>query len=98
MVRPLSPSPPTLYERKLAFLPAEPKTSRRAPQPISPLALNAAERTFAPSLDEVAKQAYFTHLNEGSLDGREVRPWLAAETGLIAERSGPSVSGFHGRA
>jgi hypothetical protein len=66
-----------------------------APQPISPLALNAREATFAPSPDEVARRAYFTYVNQGSRDGHEVQHWLAAEAELIAERNRTRVHGFH---
>jgi hypothetical protein len=68
-----------------------------APQPVSPLTLNARETAFAPSADEVARRAYFTYVNQGSPDGHEVQHWLAAEAELIAERNLTRVHGFHNR-
>jgi hypothetical protein len=59
-----------------------------APQPIEPM---------TPSPDEVARRAYFTYVNQGSLDGHEVQHWLAAEAELIAERNLTRVHGFHNR-
>jgi hypothetical protein len=59
-----------------------------APQPISPM---------ASSPDEVARRAYFTYVNQGSLDGHEVQHWLAAEAELIAERNLTRVHGFHNK-
>jgi len=53
------------------------------------------EIDFAPSADEVARRAYFTYVNQGSLSGHEVQHWLAAEAELIAERNLTRVHGFH---
>ena len=50
---------------------------------------------FTPSPDEVARRAYFTYVNEGSLDGHEVQHWLKAEAQMIAERNLTRVHGFH---
>lgn len=50
---------------------------------------------FAPSADEVARKAYFSYLNEGSLPGRDVQHWLAAEAELTAERNRTRIHGFH---
>jgi len=44
------------------------------------------EINFAPAPDEVARRAYFSYENQGSLQGRDVQHWLAAESELIAER------------
>jgi hypothetical protein len=52
-------------------------------------------RNFVPSPDDVARKAYFNYQNEGSLPGREVQHWLAAEAELIAERNLTRVHGFH---
>jgi hypothetical protein len=52
---------------------------------------------FAPSPDEVARRAYFTYVNQGSLDGHEVQHWLKAEAELIAERKLTRVHGFDDR-
>jgi hypothetical protein len=59
--------------------------------------LNPNETAFTPSPDEVARRAYFTYVNQGSLDGHEVQHWLAAEAELIAERNQTRVHGFHNR-
>ena len=64
-------------------------------------ATNATEQAvaadFTPSADEVARRAYFAYENEGSLPGRDVQHWLAAEAELIAERNRTRVHGFHNR-
>lgn len=39
---------------------------------------------FIPAPDEVAKQAYFNYVNEGSESGHDVQHWLAAEAQLVA--------------
>jgi hypothetical protein len=57
--------------------------------------LNQNEIDFAPSPDEVARRAYFSYENEGSLPGRDVQHWLKAEAELIAERKLTRVHGFH---
>ena len=57
--------------------------------------LNRNEINFAPSPDEVARKAYFSYENEGSLPGRDVQHWLAAEAELTAERKLTRVHGFH---
>jgi hypothetical protein len=43
--------------------------------------------TVKPSVDEVARRAYFSYVNQGSQHGKDVQHWLAAETELSAERS-----------
>jgi hypothetical protein len=40
---------------------------------------------FAPSADEVARRAYASYVNQGSLPGHDVEHWLAAEGQLLAE-------------
>ena len=57
--------------------------------------LNQNEIKFAPSPDEVARRAYFSYENQGSLPGHEVQHWLKAEAELIAERNLTRVHGFH---
>jgi hypothetical protein len=57
--------------------------------------LNRNEIDFAPLPDEVARRAYFSYENEGSLPGHDVQHWLAAEAELIAERKLTRVHGFH---
>jgi hypothetical protein len=68
-----------------------------APQPAAAAALSQNESNFTPSPDEVARRAYFSYVNQGSLDGHEVQHWLAAEAQLIAERNLTRVHGFHNR-
>jgi len=55
------------------------------------------EPDFVPSPDEVARRAYFTYVNEGSMPGRDVQHWLEAEAQLIKERNLTRVHGFHNR-
>jgi hypothetical protein len=69
-----------------------------APRPTSATNLNPSEEAaFVPSPDEVARRAYFSYENTGSLPGHEVQHWLKAEADLIAERSQTRVHGFHNR-
>jgi len=60
-------------------------------------ASNKSEINFAPSPDEVARRAYFSYENQGSLPGHDVQHWLKAEAELIAERNRTRVHGFHNR-
>lgn len=55
------------------------------------------EIDFVPFPDEVARRAYFSYVNEGSPQGREVQHWLDAEAQLIAERNRTRVHGYHNR-
>ena len=57
-------------------------------------ALNQNEIDFAPAPDEVARRAYFSYENEGSLPGHDVQHWLKAEAELIAERNLTGFMGF----
>jgi hypothetical protein len=41
---------------------------------------------FVPLPDEVARKAYFSYVNQGSLPGCDVQHWLDAEVQLLAER------------
>ena len=52
------------------------------------------EINFSTSPDEVARRAYFSYVNMGSLPGHEVQHWLAAEAALLAERNRTRVHGF----
>jgi hypothetical protein len=70
-----------------------PNASR--PIPLANLNQNAVD--FVPSPDEVARRAYFSYVNEGSLPGRDVQHWLAAEAQLLAERDLTRTHGFHNR-
>ncbi len=59
--------------------------------------LERNEVDFIPSPDEVARKAYFTYVNQGSLPGHEVQHWLKAEAELIAERNLTRTHGFHNK-
>jgi len=75
----------------------QPQKPGGAPRPTAAADLNQRETGFVPSPDEVARRAYFTYLNEGSPQGRDVQHWLAAEAELVAERNRTRVHGFHNR-
>jgi hypothetical protein len=66
-----------------------------ASRPSAAADLNQNEIDFVPSPDEVARKAYFSDANQGSLQGHEVQHWLKAESELIAERKLTRVHGFH---
>jgi hypothetical protein len=68
-----------------------------ASRPTAAADLNQNEIDFAPSPDEVARKAYFSYVNQGSLPGHAVQHWLEAEAELIAERKLTRVHGFHNR-
>jgi hypothetical protein len=79
------------------FSPEQNQKPAAAPRPTAAAALSQNEIDFTPSADEVARRAYFSYVNQGSLDGHEVQHWLAAEAELIAERNLTRVHGFHNR-
>jgi Protein of unknown function (DUF2934) len=56
-------------------------------KPTAAAELNQNGIGFAPSADEVARRAYFSYVNQGSLRGHDVQHWLAAEAELVAERN-----------
>lgn len=68
-----------------------------ASPPIKAADLDQDEIDFVSSPDEVARRAYFSYVNTGSLPGHEVQHWLAAEAELIAERNRTRVHGFHNK-
>jgi hypothetical protein len=68
-----------------------------ASPPIAAAALSQNEIDFVPSPDEVARKAYFSYVNQGSLPGHDVQHWLEAEAHLLAERNLTRVHGFHNR-
>ena len=68
-----------------------------ASRPTAAADLNQNEIDFAPSADEVARRAYFSYVNQGSLPGHDVQHWLEAEAQLLAERNLTRVHGFHNR-
>jgi hypothetical protein len=59
--------------------------------------INRNEIDFTPSADEIARKAYFSYENEGSLPGRHVQHWLEAEAELLTERKLTRSHGFHNR-
>jgi hypothetical protein len=66
-------------------------------RPAAAADLNQNKMDFAPSADEVARRAYFSYVNQGSLPGHDVQHWLEAEAQLLAERNLTRVHGFHNR-
>jgi hypothetical protein len=68
-----------------------------AAQPTAAADLNASAIDFVPSPDEVARRAYFSYVNEGSLPGHDVQHWLEAEAQMLAERNLTRIHGFHNR-
>jgi len=68
-----------------------------ASQPTAATNLSQSEPDFVPSADEVARRAYFSYVNQGSLPGHDVQHWLEAEAQLLAERNLTRVHGFHSR-
>jgi hypothetical protein len=76
---------------------AESQETASASQPTAVAALNQNEIDFVPSPDEVARRAYFSYLNQGSLPGHDVQHWLEAEAQLLAERNLTRAHGFHNR-
>ena len=68
-----------------------------ASRPTAAASLNQNEIDFVPAPDEVARKAYFSYVNQGSLPGHEVQHWLKAEAELIAERKLTRVHGFQKR-
>jgi hypothetical protein len=73
----------------------EDPTPASAPQPGAYADLKQNELDFVPSADEVSRRAYFCYENEGSVQGRDVQHWLAAEAQLLAERKLTRTHGFH---
>jgi hypothetical protein len=69
----------------------------RALLPARATDINQDGTDFAPSADEVARKAYFSYVNQGSLPGHDVQHWLEAEADLLAERNLTRVHGFHNR-
>ena len=68
-----------------------------ASRPTAAADLNQNEIDFVPSPDEVARRAFFSYVNQGSLPGHDVQHWLEAEAQLLAERNLTRVHGFHNR-
>jgi hypothetical protein len=78
------------------FFQDQSQKSASAAKPVA-AALSQNEVNFTPSPDEVARRAYFSYENQGSLPGHDVQHWLKAEAELIAERNRTRVHGFHNR-
>jgi Protein of unknown function (DUF2934) len=57
--------------------------------------VNQSEANFTPSPDEVARRAYFSYVNQGSMPGHAVQHWLEAEAQLLAERKLTRTHRFH---
>jgi Protein of unknown function (DUF2934) len=68
-----------------------------AAQPTAAADFNQTAVDFVPSPEEVARRAYFSYVNQGSLPGHEVQHWLEAEAQLLAERNQTRAHGFHNR-
>ena len=68
-----------------------------APRPTAVADANGNRAGFTPSPDEVARRAYFTYVNQGSLPGRDVQHWLEAESQMLAERNLTRIHAFHNR-
>jgi hypothetical protein len=79
------------------FSPDPNQEPARASRPTAAADLNPSGIDFTPSPDEVARRAYFSYLNQGSLPGHDVQHWLEAEAQLLAERNLTRVHGFHNR-
>ncbi len=73
-----------------------PKPARALP-PTTAADVNQGGIEFVPSPDEVARRAYFSYVNQGSLPGHDVQHWLEAEAHLLAERNLTRAHGFHNR-
>lgn len=69
----------------------------RNPQTANTPAAGATQSQDVSSPDEVARRAYFSYVNEGSLPGHDVQHWLKAEADLLAERNLTRVHGFHNK-
>jgi hypothetical protein len=54
-------------------------------RPIGVADLNRSGNSLAPSRDEIARKAYFSYMNQGSLPGHEEQHWLEAEAQLYKE-------------
>ena len=67
----------------------------RALRPTTAAEVNPSAIDFAPSADEVARRAYFSYVNQGSLPGHDVQHWLEAEAHLLTERNLTRAHGFH---
>jgi len=68
------------------------------PSPLPAAQSNLSAVEFAPpSVDEVARRAYFIYVNQGSQPGHEMEHWMAAEAELLNERHLTRDYGFQER-
>ena len=58
---------------------------------------NQTGSDFTPCPEEVARHAYFTYMNEGAPEGRDVQHWLETEARLIKEREITRIHASHNR-
>jgi hypothetical protein len=73
------------------------QTTAQPTRLMAAIELTQSRIDFVPSADEVARRAYFSYVNDGSLPGRDVQHWLKAEADLLAERNLTRVHGFHNK-
>jgi hypothetical protein len=66
-----------------------------AVQPTAAVDLNPSGIDFVPAPEEVARRAYFSYVNQGSMPGHDVQHWLEAEAQLLAERNLTRVHAFY---
>ncbi len=79
------------------FSQAHNQTPANESRPTAAADLKQSGIDFVPSPDEMARKAYFTYVNQGSLPGHDVQHWLEAEAQLLAERNRTRAHGFHNR-
>jgi len=63
----------------------QPQAASTASVPTDAVAPPRQAINVAPSVEDVARRAYFTYLNEGSPEGQQEKHWLEAESHLCAE-------------
>ena len=73
------------------------KKPTRALRPTTAAEIDPSALDFAPSLDEVAKRAYFSYVNQGSLPGYDLQHWLEAEAHLLTEQNITLAPGLQNR-
>jgi Protein of unknown function (DUF2934) len=77
------------------FSQSQNETSASAAQPMAAADISPSGIDFVPSPEEVARRAYFTYVNQGSMPGHDVQHWLEAEAQLLAERNLTRVHAFY---
>ena len=86
--------PGLFYRVRHKRISPDPKPAGAA-RPATAVGLSQNEIGFAPSPDEVARKASYSHVNPGSPRGHEVKHWLEAEARWLAERKLTRTHGFH---